>query len=814
MTTGGAGMARMWSSGALAVHSSVDLRPSRVPVLILGAVLACLATLAVVALPAAIAPSSHPLVLHHGLRSDSATPMPIGLAPAASESIGASDRSFWPVPHGASLVAQGGGIHSTFSASGTSLRVAQGTLNLSLTGVVRAQRLDPVARVAPTGAANQILYYHGSLSEFYRNGPYGLEQGFIVVKPLAHTGSLVLALGISGSLRPEQIGSQILFTTSSGVTGLRYGQLDAVDATGRRLPAHLQLRKGVLQLRIDTRGARYPLRIDPFIQQGAPLGGGRVALSADSNTALIGGRTSVEVFTRSGSTWTPQGTLLTGTEIGKSVALSADGNIALVGAPADNEYAGAAFVFTRSGSTWTQEAELEGAGESGEALFGWSVALSADGNTALVGGDTGGQAWVFTRSGEAWIQGETLTGGGAGGSRSSVALSADGNTALIGGEGIDAAWVFTRSGETWTQQGEKLTGSGESYFGQSVALSSNGNTALIGASLESAAWVFTRSGETWTQGEKLTGGGEDSRFGASVTLSADGNTALIARDDNEYGGQAWIFTRSGETWIQGETLTIGKGRSGESVALSADGNTALVGDSGRNETWVFVNETFNPPEFGTCSKLVKGAGGYSGSRCTTVKEGGGYEWQAGVVQRRFTLKAGGDKFEAASGTNITCRTVTGSGEYSGPKEVSDVVVSFFGCESNGHKCTTPGLPEGDLESKTLEGVLGWEVKASKKVALDLYPNGRNGPFMEYQCVGGVPATVIGSILVPIKADEMLATTTLHYKATKGKQKPEAFEREPNDVLTASLNGEGFQQIGLSASLTQVNEEAVEINAVV
>ena len=59
----------------------------------------------------------------------------------------------------------------------------------------------------------------------------------------------------------------------------------------------------------------------------------------------------------------------------------------------------------------------------------------------------------------------------------SVALSADGNTALIGGPDdngrIGAAWVFTRSGSTWTQQGEKLTGSGETgagEFGYSVAL--------------------------------------------------------------------------------------------------------------------------------------------------------------------------------------------------------------------------------------------------------------------------------------------------------------------------------------------------------
>ena len=43
-----------------------------------------------------------------------------------------------------------------------------------------------------------------------------------------------------------------------------------------------------------------------------------------------------------------------------------------------------------------------------------------------------------------------------------MALSADGNTALIGGpydhNEVGAAWVFTRSGEEWTQQGAKLTG--------------------------------------------------------------------------------------------------------------------------------------------------------------------------------------------------------------------------------------------------------------------------------------------------------------------------------------------------------------------
>ncbi len=117
--------------------------------------------------------------------------MPISLAPAASASIGAFQRSFWPGRRGGSLVTQGGGIDSTFTPSGASLRVAQGTVGLSLAGLGRGQSIDPVAAVVPTAATNEVLYRHGSISEFYRNGPYGLEQGFTVLKsPQAGTDRL------------------------------------------------------------------------------------------------------------------------------------------------------------------------------------------------------------------------------------------------------------------------------------------------------------------------------------------------------------------------------------------------------------------------------------------------------------------------------------------------------------------------------------------------------------------------------------------------------------------------------------------------
>ncbi|MEI6043138.1 MAG: FG-GAP repeat protein [Chloroflexota bacterium] len=73
---------------------------------------------------------------------------------------------------------------------------------------------------------------------------------------------------------------------------------------------------------------------------------------------------------------------------------------------------------------------------------------------------------------------------------SAVALSSDGNTALIGAWGKKigansqqgAAYVFTRAGSTWSQQqvlSDTTTGKAGEFFGNAVSLSSDGSTALV-----------------------------------------------------------------------------------------------------------------------------------------------------------------------------------------------------------------------------------------------------------------------------------------------------------------------------------------------
>jgi len=369
------------------------------------------------------------------------------------------------------------------------------------------------------------------------------------------------------------------------------------------------------------------------------LQGDAISLSADGNTVIIGGRQdngyigAAWIWVRSDGVWSQQGPKLVGSggtansQQGCSVGLSADGNTAIVGGWLDDDGAGAAWIFTRSGGVWSQQGpKLVAPDTVRKAHQGISVAISGDGDTAIVGGNLDGAfgaAWVWKRNGGVWSrQGAKLVGTdsvNASNEGFSVALSGDGSTAIVGGpqdggSPDGAAWIWTRSGDVWTQQGPKLIGSGGLFVpgqGVSVGLSADGNTAIVGGMYDNvsigAAWVWTRSGGVWKQqGPKLVGSGFVGRSyqGVSVSLSADGNTALIGGyGDASFTGGAWVFRRTGSIWTQqGDKIlgsaAVGSANQGISVDLSADGMTAIVGgfgdDAGAGAAWVFTARLLLP----------------------------------------------------------------------------------------------------------------------------------------------------------------------------------------------------------------------------
>jgi hypothetical protein len=537
------------------------------------------------------------------------------LSPAArasiSASLGADEQAYHFARAPGGFQAANPAQHLAVSAgrAGVSVRERHLELGFGLQAIGYGNSLRAVRTLGPSRVANRVTYAGAQASEWYANGPLGLEQGFTVnhAPVLRAAGPLTLAISLSGNAHASLVaGGQSVNFTAAGGGALRYGGLSVTDASGRALHSSLALAGGRLLLRVDARGARYPLRVDPNVEE------------AEKELRPTEGEETERA--------------------GISVALSADGGTALVGAPA-GEGGGAVWVFTRnSEGDYEQSEELtsgdaevssilascgeQQAGEEpDECRFGSSLAISPDGETAVVGApganNREGAVFMFTNSGSGW-EGMEVTSPGAtvgGVFGRSVALSANGEIALIGApgerDGRGQAWVYKRSDTTWTQLGQPLSAGDQeddAHFGKSVALSGSAEVALIGAPDEGehdgGVWVFESSvAGGFLLGSRLQAAalGSQARFGSSVALSEDGDTALVSAPDREGpsgeqdAGAVLAFARYGSQWAEQKPALEGPAEENElfgfSVALSPEGDTAVVGAprgrAGVGEAWLY-----------------------------------------------------------------------------------------------------------------------------------------------------------------------------------------------------------------------------------
>jgi hypothetical protein len=350
------------------------------------------------------------------------------------------------------------------------------------------------------------------------------------------------------------------------------------------------------------------------------------AMFEDSGAAGINGNQAdnsvdeagaVYVFTRTGNAWMQQAYIKAsnpgerddGDTFGYSIALSDDGATLAVGAPSEDSSAtgmngsqgdnsamgaGAVYVFTRAGTAWSQQAYVKSSITRANSLFGYSVALSSNGDTLAAGAfdeDGGkGAVHIFARSSGAWTEQARLQASNAERGDSlgvSIAISDDGNTVAAGALDEDslltninpgdqgaadqstdtsagATYVFTRTGSTWSQQAfikASNPGMGD-WFGVHLALSGDGNTLAISAPNEDGAddaapeagavYVYARSGGAWSHQMYLKGANTEKfdEFGSSVALSRDGRMMAVgARFDDQAGnsipdsGNVYIFVR-------------------------------------------------------------------------------------------------------------------------------------------------------------------------------------------------------------------------------------------------------------------------------
>ena len=501
------------------------------------------------------------------------------------------------------------GYSAALERSGVSISSGSDTWSLQLLAFGRGNAQTPVNPTAPQALKNRVTYNHGNISDWYIDGPLGLQQGFTVNQQpdAASEGSLTVTVGLGGNLqaRLQNDAHGLNLLRPDGSTALSYSGLVAYDATGRQLDAHLALQpNGLTQdlvFQVNDRGAVYPLTIDPVTQAAK--------LTASDGAAFDA--------------------------MGVSVALSPDGTTALVGSPGasigTNQGQGAVYVYTEPAGGWastsTFTTKLTAADGQGNDSFGWTVTLSSDGTTALIGAASAnsgqGAAYIFNKPAGGWASSSTFAAkltasdGAAGdGFGTTLTLAGNGNLAVIGSEyakigsnlGQGAAYVFNKPTGDWASSSTfaaKLTasdGAPNDQFGSSISLSGDNTTVLIGARgfdfYQGAAYVFNKPTGGWasssTFAAKLTAsdGFSSDDFGSPVLLSSDGTTAFIgasgARIGSNYGqGAAYIYNKPAGGWASSSTfaakLTASDGDAsdnfGWSIALSSDGTTALIGAS-------------------------------------------------------------------------------------------------------------------------------------------------------------------------------------------------------------------------------------------
>lgn len=526
--------------------------------------------------------------------------LPLAVRGAISVALGRDDTGYWIRESSGGLASRNAAqdLRVVFDGSGAVVRAGGSGLRLGLRAVGFGRSLRALARVPAVSRANRVLYARRGIREWYANGPAGVEQGVVLQRPpmSSGSGSLTLSVAHSVDLRAVLAGGArtVLFEDRSGRAVLRYGGLMVDDARGRALSSWFSLRGTAVLLHVAAQGARYPVRIDPIVQNAE--------LVADDGAGSFEGITV-------------------------SVAMS-DSTIA-VGDPRAHGFQGVVYVFSKPASgSWvdaTQTAELTASDGGGTDEVGYSVAVA--GTTVFAGApyhpvnnNAQGAVYVFSEpAAGGWVNAtqtaELTAGDGVANDRLGDAVAASGTTVVAGApnrtvsghSNEGAVYVFDQpGGGGWvsaTQNAELTISDGianeQLAFDGHPGLAVSDTTIVVGDSQhtvaghadQGAVYVFAKpAAGGWinsTQTAELTAqdGTADDLLGDSVALSgatiAAGAPWHVRSDDDQ--GAVYVFTQPGSgPWAnatQTAELTASDGAGtdllGYSVAIS--GTTIVAG---------------------------------------------------------------------------------------------------------------------------------------------------------------------------------------------------------------------------------------------
>lgn len=598
-----------------------------------------------------------------------------------SETVGRDQRGYHasPAPDGYRLQNSEHALAARFTPAGLHVSARAATWGLSLAGYGYGSALSPVSAVAPHATANRVEYRRGELVEWYVNGPLGLEQGFTLAAPPRERtgGPLTLAFALSGDVTATVSTNRrdLNLARLDGTAALRYRGLTAFDAARRELPAWLELSRERLLVRVDDAGARYPVVVDPFIEQAK-------LTASDGEAGDLFGSSAI------------------------------DGDILVVGAPGDDVDGkvdqGSAYVFVRPAGGWgdaiTHQARLIASdGQAGD-VFG---AVAVSGDTIVVGAmacpnvnvcntrpvTTKGAAYVFVKPAGGWNgtlneQARLTASDGAGNDLFGAAVSIDGDTIVVSAEWDDffrgSAYVFRKPDAGWSgtlTQNAKLIASDRSAGGSGIGhafsrAKVSGDIVVagaIGADVADSsgvnrvdagrAYVFVKPAGGWsgvlTEHARLIASDRaaNDRLGNSIALGDD--TVVVGAPFDSPGatgdhGAAYVFVKPDGGWAG--TVT----ESAKLVASDQQANDNLGVSVGLNADIIFVGapaaDSSVAADTGAVYLFERPPGGWIGTlnetgKLTAADGAAGDTFGGGVTSDGHILVVGARRDDAGAGAD-------------------------------------------------------------------------------------------------------------------------------------------------------------------
>lgn len=330
--------------------------------------------------------------------------------------------------------------------------------------------------------------------------------------------------------------------------------------------------------------------------------GDRIVVGGFSNSSVANNNGVARMYEYDGSMWVQMGQDIYGAAndvLGNSVAMDDAGGRVVIAKLGNVSQSGAVEVYEYNGNSWDLLGQTILAEEWAE-LFGYSVAISANGNRIVVGAaatdagtPNGGSARVYEFNGSNWVQiGQDIYGLFNEMFGSAVSIDPTGGVIAVGGpnEGAGVVRVYGFNGSNWVQMGSDLLGAstGDEY-GTSVSLGSDGNFVAVGApfgggQMRGTVQVYQLNGSNWVQTAQTIIGDIFDRVGGfeGVSIEPIGERLVVGSAMNSavgtYSGQARVYFFDGSSWVLGGVIDgeSSGDRMGQ-VSISDDGQKVACG---------------------------------------------------------------------------------------------------------------------------------------------------------------------------------------------------------------------------------------------